>query len=346
MTYDSAIQSLMAAGAELAGTRRKFELEHMRVLARALGDPQARFPSVLIAGTNGKGSTAATLASMLAASGYRTGLYTSPHLLRVNERVQISDPAQPGNSLTPIADEAFATSFAAVDRAAADLVARNELPQQPSFFEIVTALAFHGFAAAQVDIAVLEVGLGGRLDATNIVEPLCSVITDIALDHQEWLGDTITDIAREKAGILRPGGTLITLPQHPEANAAIGERAVALDVTGVNAAAYLPQPSPRQAVEGSYTVPAFGGALALTPQLAGDHQRRNLALALATAEWLAEHRGFERITASSVQRGLQEVHWPGRLEANDPARWSDAAAGRGAQPRGRVGATVLPLARV
>lgn len=314
MTYEAAIQALATAGAELAGTRRKFELEHMRVLARALHDPQAKFPSVLIAGTNGKGSTAATLASMLAASGYRTGLYTSPHLLRVNERVQVSDPAREGNSLQPIGDEAFARSFEAVDAAARELVARGELPQMPSFFETVTALAFDAFAAAKVEIAVLEVGLGGRLDATNIVEPLCSVITDVALDHQEWLGETVAEIAREKAGILRPGGTLITLPQHPEANAAIGERAVALDVEGVNAAAYLPQPSPREAVAESYTVPAFDGSLALTPQLAGDHQRRNLALALATAEWMAVRAGFDRVTAATVERGIREVRWPGRLE--------------------------------
>ena len=314
MTYESAIQSLAAAGAELAGTRRKFELGHMRVLARAVGDPQARFPSVLIAGTNGKGSTAATLASMLATSGYRTGLYTSPHLLRVNERIQISDPEQAGNSLLPIADETFANSFTVVDAAGRDLVERGELPQMPSFFETITALAFYAFESAHVDIAVLEVGLGGRLDATNIVEPLCSVIADIALDHQEWLGETITEIAREKAGILRPGGTLITLPQHPEANAAIGERAVALDVTGVNAAAYLPQSSPRETVEGTYHVPAFGATLALTPQLAGDHQRRNLALALAAAEWLAVHAGCDRIHAATVERGIREVRWPGRLE--------------------------------
>ena len=314
MTYEAAVQSLATAGAELAGTRRKFELEHMRMLARALGDPQAQFPAVLIAGTNGKGSTAATLASILAVSGYRTGLYTSPHLQRVNERIQISDSQQPGNTLAPIADKAFAHSFAAVDAAARDLVDRGDLPGMPSFFETVTAVAFHAFGSAGVDVAVLEVGLGGRLDATNIVEPLCSVITDIALDHQEWLGNTITEIAREKAGILRPGGTLITLPQHPEANAAIGERAVALDVTGVNAAAYLPQPSPRESVGDSYEVPAFGGPFTVTPQLPGDHQRRNLALALATGEWMAVRAGFDRITASTAGQGIRQVRWPGRLE--------------------------------
>ena len=317
MTYAEAVEQLASAGAELAGTRRKFELDHMRVLASAIGDPQNRFPSVLIAGTNGKGSTAATLASILACSGYRVGLYTSPHLLHVNERIQVSDPSQPGNTLIPIADPSFAASFAAVDAAAKAAVADGTLPQMPSFFETLTAMAFHAFSSADVDIAILEVGLGGRLDATNIVEPLCSVITDIALDHMEWLGNTITEIAREKAGILRQGGTLITLPQHPEANAAIGERAVAMDVTGINAAAYLPQPSPREPITGSYRVPAFTRDLLLEPRLPGDHQRRNLALALATAEWLARHRGYDRINAETVMQGIREVRWPARLERSN-----------------------------
>ena len=316
MSYSAAIDGLFSRAGELTGNRRKFELEHMRVLARALGDPQLRFPGVLVAGTNGKGSTAATIASILNESGYRTGLYTSPHLLRVNERVQISrDVEKDGRStLEEIDDDAFARFYFHVDNAANALVREGALPQAPSFFEIMTALAFCAFAEATVDIAVLEVGLGGRLDATNIVEPLVSVITDIALDHMEWLGPTLTDIAREKAGILRPKGVLITLPQHPEANAAIGERAMALDVTGINAAAYLPQPSPRHPTGTAYVVPAFGTSLEIAPALAGDHQRRNLALALATVEYLQVHRSFHRITAESVARGTKEVRWPGRLE--------------------------------
>ncbi len=316
MSYTAAIDGLLAKGGELSGTRRKFELEHMRALAHALGDPQSEFPSVLIAGTNGKGSTAVTLASILTASGYRTGLYTSPHLLRVNERIQISRPSgsEVAPALTELDDATFTRLYFHVDDAATALVRDGVLPQAPSFFETVTALAFCAFAEAEIDIAILEVGLGGRLDATNIVEPLVSVITDIALDHTEWLGPTITDIAREKAGILRQNGMLITLPQHPEANAAIGERAMALDVTGINAAAYLPQPSPRAATGNTYLVPAFDTELEIEPRLPGDHQRRNLALALASAEFLQVHAGFDRITAESVQRGVQQVRWPGRLE--------------------------------
>src|SRR5271170_2227357 len=220
MSYAAAVDHLYALGHELAPTpssapRRKFDLAHMRVLAAALGEPQATFPSVLIAGTNGKGSTAATLASILIAAGYRTGLYTSPHLVRVNERIQI-DGVQ-------ISDEDFARLYFQVDEAARRLVESGDLPHPPSFFEVLTALSFLYFAGDRankngeadvnpVDIAILEVGLGGRLDATNIVDPLLSVITDIALDHQDYLGDTITEITREKAGILRLNGTLITPP--------------------------------------------------------------------------------------------------------------------------------------
>ena len=184
----------------------------------------------------------------------------------------------------------------------------------PSFFETITAMAFLAFADTQVEIAVLEVGLGGRLDATNIVEPLLSVITDIALDHTAWLGDTITAIAREKAGILRPNGVLVTLPQHPEANTAIGETAVALNVTGVNAADYLPQRSTRAHDGTGDLIPAFGTLLALAPVLAGDHQHRNLALAVASAETLHQRFGFKRIDAAGVTRGVAAVRWPGRLE--------------------------------
>jgi dihydrofolate synthase/folylpolyglutamate synthase len=316
MSYTTAIDQLYALSGELAppaagAPRRKFELDHMRVLARALGDPQKAFPSVLIAGTNGKGSTAATLASILSVSGYRTALYTSPHLLRVNERIQIAIGGAGANSLAEIGDDTFARLYFRVDDAAARLVANGELPHPPSFFEVLTAVAFLAFAEAGVDIAVLEVGLGGRLDATNIVEPLLSVVTDIALDHTEWLGNTLTEIAREKAGILRPSGTLVTLPQHPEANAALGEVAVALDVTGVNAAAYLPE---RTVESNSYLVRVRDETLAVDSPLVGDHQHRNIALAIAASVQLSENKGFNQISLHSMAEGIQATRWPGRLE--------------------------------
>lgn len=240
MQYQQALDTLASLGPELRTGKalasgvppRKFSLDHIRILLGELGDPQQKFPSVLIAGTNGKGSTAATLASICQSAGLRTGLYTSPHLLRVNERMRVNGQ--------DIADDAFGRLFERVFSTAEQLVTQQRLPHTPSFFELLTATAFLFFAEQQIALAVLEVGLGGRLDATNVVEPIISVITDIGIDHTEFLGNTLAEIAREKAGILRPDGVLVTLSQHPEANAAIGETAVALNVRGVDAARCLP----------------------------------------------------------------------------------------------------------
>ena len=211
MTYVEALERLAALGPELRVGRagdvtaiRKFSLEHIRALLRALGQPQLGFRSVLIAGTNGKGSTAATLAAITNAAGIRTGLYTSPHLLRVNERMRVSG----AGGLEEIPDAAFGEVFGRVDAVAASLVANGELPHTPSYFELMTAVAFCWFRQSGVELAVLEVGLGGRLDATNSVEPIVSVITDIGIDHTEYLGNTLTAIAGEKAGILREDGVL------------------------------------------------------------------------------------------------------------------------------------------
>ena len=237
MSYETAVSRMFALGHELAQTpSHKFDLAHMRVLLNALDHPERRFPSVLIAGTNGKGSTAATLASILRASGFKTGLYTSPHLVRINERIRINGEE--------ISDDDFAALQGDVDRVAERLVERGELPWHPSFFEMMTAIAFEYFAREKVDLAVLEVGMGGRLDATNVVNPRVSVITDIALDHQKFLGNTVGEIAREKVGIIRPGGAVVTLPQQPEANDVIGNTILDLSARGVNAVPYVPPVSP------------------------------------------------------------------------------------------------------
>ncbi|HEY5055526.1 MAG TPA: folylpolyglutamate synthase/dihydrofolate synthase family protein [Acidobacteriaceae bacterium] len=432
MSFAAAVESLNALGLELAprSPRRKFDLAHMRALAAALGDPQTNFPSVLIAGTNGKGSTAATLASILAAAGYRTGLYTSPHLERVTERIRISEPAQsnvgaPGASplgtrdiapqitdavipsdaeesaspdprslfpvpcFTEIPEADFARLYLLVDETGRRLVSEGRLPHPPSYFETLTALAFLYFANAQpdgsfanpVDIAILEVGLGGRLDATNIVDPLLSVITDIALDHQEYLGPTIADIAREKAGILRPGGTLVTLPQHPEANQAIGEIAQeiaaqnALGLHAINAAEYLPGRDFHTSVPGGpfmersdmsggvaagfslrealpqgdralalglrpnhYDLSLSGQTLRVRSPLYGEHQQRNIALAIASAVALRNRDSYEisqisqtrnvsryNITNSAIEAGISHTSWPGRLEFLPPNLFLDVA---------------------
>jgi dihydrofolate synthase/folylpolyglutamate synthase len=420
MSYGAAIEQLHALGLELApsapGTapRRKFELEHMRILARALGDPQHQFRAILIAGTNGKGSTAATLAAIMSAAGYRTGLYTSPHLVRVTERIQISEPTPnagaphlasemwegqpPISPFTEISEDDFARLYFQVDDAARKLVTTGELPHHPSFFETLTALAFLHFAERKLDIVILEVGLGGRLDATNIVDPILSVITDIALDHQDYLGNTIAAIAREKAGILRQDGILITLPQHPEANQAIGEVAVALNVHGINAADYIParnfpleyDPAPAahntaqtaaddtahdkarianvllkgtaSAVPSNspengralapevapptalplqpnhYNLNLAGKTLKIRSPLAGEHQQRNIALAIAAAVTLRNlisytmkdsagkrNRNCYNIADSAIEAGIAATIWPGRLEFLPPHLLLDVA---------------------
>lgn len=281
--------------------RRKFSLDEIRILLSALDDPQLRFPSVLIAGTNGKGSTAATLASILTVPGLRTGLYTSPHLERVNERIRING--------AEITDEAFARLYFRVRDTAQQLVQNKKLPQLPSFFEVLTALAFLHFAEEHIEFAVLEVGMGGRLDATNVVEPLVSVITDISLDHTEWLGPTISDIAREKAGILRKGGTMIALPQDPEANLMLGAMAAELGTRIVSPTAYIPPTS----TVGAYSIEALGTSIVVDSPLAGAHQHRNLALAIATAVELVERHRIP-VTAASIADGIRQTRWPGRLE--------------------------------
>jgi dihydrofolate synthase/folylpolyglutamate synthase len=320
MSYETAVARMYALGHELAQIPpHKFDLQHMRVLLNALGNPERKFPSVLIAGTNGKGSTAATLAAILRASGLKTALYTSPHLVRINERLRIDGDA--------IADDEFALVHDVVDRTAERLVEENELPWHPSFFEMLTAIAFEYFARNRVEITVLEVGMGGRLDATNVVEPLLSVITDISLDHQKFLGDTVSEIAREKAGIIRPNGVVVTLPQQPQANDVIGNTILELGATGVSAVQYVPPVSPGSGdylvlsawsrPEYRYPLQVMGRQITVETPLIGRHQLRNVALAIAAAEELSK-QGFA-VTAESIERGICQTHWPGRFQLFRPS---------------------------
>ncbi len=418
MTYPEAVDHLYNLAPELApipgqGPARKFDLAHMRTLCAHLGNPQDSVPAILIAGTNGKGSTAATLAAILTAGGYRTGLYTSPHLIRPNERIQLAHPTLPSEygsqsahadgplALQPISDEDFARLYTQVDEACTHLTQSGQLPILPSFFERLTALAFLYFAGpatkpgapglasetweggatnpsgppptppiqkggsmglqphesdtddggasgpalpTPADILVLEVGLGGRLDATNIVTPILSIITDIALDHQDYLGDTIALITAEKCGILRQNGTLITLPQLPEANHAIGLAATTLNVRAINAANQIPPPTrsddtPLSAfnpdspsgVPGAPSFPALSERVGYRAELdrtlppnryiltidnqpfhvdsplPGHHQQRNIALAITAALEL-------NVPFEAIEQGIRQTKWPGRLE--------------------------------
>ncbi len=343
MSYKTAVARMYALGHELANPpAHKFDLAYMRVLLGALNHPERKFPAVLIAGTNGKGSTAATLASILRASGVRTGLYTSPHLVRINERIRISGEE--------ISDDDFALLHDVVDRTAERLVEEGELPWHPSFFEMLTAIAFEYFAQNKVEIAVLEVGMGGRLDATNVIEPRVSVITDISLDHQKFLGNTVAEIAREKAGIIRPGGVVVTLPQQPQANDVIGNTILELGAQAVSAVPYVPPVSPgseqylvrtgekpfiakiaEEYAEGAeksstkagvflsrYPLQVMGKQILVETPLVGRHQLRNLALAIAAAEVLS-HQGFA-ITPQTIERGIRETSWPGRFQVKPAER--------------------------
>ena len=310
---------MFALGHELAQMpSHKFDLEHMRVLLQGMDHPERRFPSVLIAGTNGKGSTAAMLASILGASGIKTGLYTSPHLVRINERIRVNGKE--------ISDDDFAFLQGEVDGVAERMVERGELPWHPSFFEMMTAIAFEHFAKEKVDLAVLEVGMGGRLDATNVIEPRLSVITDISLDHQKFLGNTVGEIAREKVGIIRPGGVVVTLPQQPEANDVIGNTILELEARAVNAVPYVPPVSPGSAQylapstePGNpgyvyrYPLQVMGEEILVEMPLVGRHQLRNVALAIASAVELNQQK-FASITPASIECGIRETRWPGRFQ--------------------------------
>ena len=323
VSYETAIAQMYALGHELATTpSHKFDLAHMRVLLGALGHPEKKVTSVLIAGTNGKGSTSATLAAILQASGLKTGLYTSPHLVRINERIRLDG--------SPIPDDDFAMLHDVVGRTAERLVSEGDLPWHPSFFEMLTAMAFEYFSRTGPDIVVLEVGMGGRLDATNVVEPKLSIITDIALDHQQYLGSTVREIAREKAGIIRPGSVVVTLPQMPEANDVIGNTILDQGARAISAVQYVPPVSPGSSEfwaranhdsadkqsgtpRSRYPLQVMGQQILVESPLLGRHQLRNIALAIASAEEL-HNQGFAQITPRSIEQGIRDTRWPGRFQ--------------------------------
>ena len=258
---------------------------------------------MLVAGSNGKGSTSALLAAMATAAGYRTGHYTSPHLEFVEERLRIDG--------IPIATERLGDLL----REIVD-TAEQSCGAPPTYFEALTVAAFRWFAEEEVDLAVLEVGLGGRLDATNLSEPLLSLVTSISLEHREYLGDTLDAIAREKAGVFRPGRPALAWVADPEPRAALEdaarERRTALrfaqDLTRIEAA----EPADWSGQRVRLVTP--GGEHDLRIALLGAHQQRNLALAVLAAETLAAN-GFPRLGQEAIAAGAASCRWPGRLEA-------------------------------
>ena len=314
MTYDEAVRDLLALGKELSAPRQarvqKFELENISRLAERMGAPHRAIPCAHVAGTNGKGSTAAILESILYASGARTGLYTSPHLERINERIRV-------NGLE-IYDHDFASAFTRVHKLIEQMLASGELAAHPTFFECLTSMAFDHFVRARVEFSVYEVGLGGRLDATNVLQPELAIITAVDFDHEVFLGHSISEIAAEKAGIIKPGSTVICAAEHPEATAVILRRAAELGggpANFVDVAASYHLDILEESVHGARARAEClrdGWQLEFTLDLPGRFQLRNALTAIAAARALQARR-FPLVD-DAISTGVSAVRWPGRLE--------------------------------
>jgi len=286
LNYSESVRYLYSLGNEVLTA--KLGLERITALLQALGNPHQGRRWIHVAGTNGKGSTCAMIEAGLRAAGVRTGLYISPHLVEPTERIQICGQ--------PVSPEQFAQAFATVHETAERMLRAAEIDMHPTYFETVTAMAFVLFAEAKLDTVVLEVGLGGRLDATNVVTPKLCVITPIDYDHQIFLGDTIEQIAGEKAGILKPGVPAVFAEQRPEAEAVLRARAqgrytLSRDWT-INDLAIDARGSRFQLRGGEVVCP-----------LAGEHQVENARVAAIALAQLG-------VSAA----GIASTHWPARLE--------------------------------
>lgn len=280
----------------------KLELETIQNILARLGHPERKYPCVHVAGTNGKGSTATYIAAILQAAGFKTGIYTSPHLVRFNERICINGQM--------ISDADVVSAYEAVN--AADIGDRNA-----TFFEIATAMAFYYFAEQQVDWAVIETGMGGRFDATNIIEPAVGVITNLSIEHTQYLGTTIQALATEKGGIIKPFTPLVTSVSQPS-----GIRTLKQIAKEKNAPMYqykqdfFVRKTPNKATVTyrglNFRIPD------ITPPLPGDHQKENLGMALAACELIfdrhKENDSRYQLTCELVKQALAGTRWPGRLE--------------------------------
>ena len=311
MKYEASVRYLLSLGRELAAPTQasatKFDLENITVLAERLGRPERTYPSAHIAGTNGKGSTAAFLESILRHAGFRTGLNTSPHLEKINERIRVNGEE--------ISDAAFAETFTRIQALIEELLAAGKLRAHPTYFECVTAMAFEYFARERVDFAVFEVGLGGRLDATNVLSPLVTIITRIDFDHENFLGHSLNEIAAEKAGILKPGVPAVLAEQRPEAREVILARAKALGCPVIEPAQIFRvdrESMQDGSVRARATEAASETVFEIAPSLPGRFQLQN-ALNAVSAARLLQNRNF-RIPDDAITWGIANTVWPGRLE--------------------------------
>lgn len=313
MNYQSAVDYILSFAdyERIPRSAVVFDLRRIEMLLARLGNPQDAAKTVHIAGTKGKGSTSAMIASILYQSGYRTGLYTSPHLLSIRERLQIDGE--------PITEKAFARL---VSRLKPEFEAVNESGAygELTTFELLTALALAHFKESAVDYQVLEAGLGGRLDATNVTSPEICVITSISYDHTDVLGDTLAEIATEKAGIIKPKSVVVVTRQSPEAMAVIEKTCREKDARLVSVGSEITWQRQTAGPDGqTFRLKGISGEYDLSLPLAGEHQLENAAAAVAAVEVLKEHGA--RISPESIARGLARVHWPGRLQVMRREPW-------------------------
>ena len=306
MDYQAALDYILSFAdyERLSRSALVFDLRRMEMLLERLGSPQDAARSIHVAGTKGKGSTAAMIASILTRAGYRTGLYTSPHLLSFTERIQVD-----GN---PVAEDAFGRLTEAL-KPEVEAVNRFGTFGELTTFELLTALAFTYFRETGVDYQVLETGLGGRLDATNMVKPEVCVITSISFDHMDVLGDTLTQIATEKAGIIKAGSVVVCSPQFPEAMAVIEKTCQERGARLVRVGSDVTWHRKSFSSEGqSFEMTGIKRKYHLNIPLLGEHQLENASTAVAVVEVLADLGA--KVSLESIAEGLAQVHWPGRLQ--------------------------------
>ena len=293
MNYPDSVRFLYSLGNEVKTA--KLGLERISVLLDALGNPQRAFRIVHVAGTNGKGSTCAMIESGLRAAGFRTGLFTSPHLIQPAERIQTGGQ--------PVSAERFAAAFDQVHACAEMLLRQERIDLHPTYFESVTAMAAVVFRECGVELAVLEVGLGGRLDATNVVAPDLAVVTPVDFDHEAYLGNSLESIAGEKAGILKKGAPAVFARQRPEAEQVMSARARELGIAVTHSSAIAVSDVKLHARGSDFA----WDALAIHCPLAGEHQVENARTAIAALRVLG-------IAPEVIQQGIAQTTWPGRLE--------------------------------
>ena len=302
--------------ATIPGGRARYDLERIGALLALLGSPHLGVPTVHVAGTKGKGSTTAMVASILAAAGLSTGLFTSPHLHTFRERIRVGG--------APIPEDEFAGLVEALWPAVEEM--RRTGHGRVTVFELLTAMAFRCFSDRGVDAQVIEVGLGGRLDSTNVVQPTACGITSLGLDHTEVLGDTLAEIAMEKAGIIKRGVPVVCAPQRPEALQVVRDVSKAQDSSLTLAGADIRWSPESTTLEGQvFTLETARRTYRLSIPLLGEHQMENAAVAVGLVEALAE--GGMDVGREAIEEGLRRVEWPCRLEVlrRDPLVIADGA---------------------